>query len=282
MSDITGEMVKLLRERTGVGMSKCKDALVRAGGSIDKAIEILRKEGMTAAVKKESREAKEGFIGFFELDTDISLVELNCETDFVAQNEAFKVFLSDLSAQAAKSKPHSVEKLVTQKFVADPTLTIEDFRNLLVQKYGENIQVRRVEIISKKKNCSYGIYSHMGGKIVCVVEIEGDSGFADIAKDVAMHVAAEAPDYLNPESVPDDILEKEKEIARSVVKNKPENVIEKIVDGKINAFYDGVCLTNQKYIKDTAISVKQFVEAAGKKANKTLSIKKFWYWKVGQ
>ena len=280
--NITGEMVKVLRERTGVGMSKCKDALIRAEGSIDKAIEILRKEGMAAAVKKEGREAKEGFIGVHELEADISLVELNCETDFVAQNEAFKVFLADLAAQAAKSKPHSIEKFVSQKFIADESLTIEDYRNLLVQKFGEKIQIRRVEVISKKKNCSYGIYLHMGGKIVCVVELEGASNAGDIAKDVAMHVAAETPEYLNSEAIPEDILEKEKEIARSQIKNKPANIIEKIVEGKISSFYDSVCLVNQKYVKDNSISVKQYVEAAGIKLNKSLSIKNFWYWKIGQ
>jgi elongation factor Ts len=122
----------------------------------------------------------------------------------------------------------------------------------------------------------------MGGKIACVVELEGATTFGDIAKDVAMHVAADTPEYLSSEDVPKDLLEKEKEIAKSQIKNKPENIVDKIVEGKINAFYDSVCLLNQKYIKDTSITVKQYVEASGLKSNKTLSIKNFWYWKIGQ
>jgi elongation factor Ts len=280
--NITGEMVKLLRERTGVGMSKCKDALVRAGGSIEKAIEILRKEGLASAVKKEGRETKEGLIAPFETDDTIALVEVNCETDFVAQNSAFKVFLSDISEQAAETKPASLAKFIVQNFSADPSMTIDGYRNLLVQKLGENIQIKKVEIIGKKSNCSYGIYLHMGGKIVTVVEIEGSQSATEIAKEIAMHVAAEAPEYLNKQQVPKEILEKEKEIASSQIKNKPANIVEKIVEGKMNSFYDTVCLVNQKFVKDPSLSVLQYVETAGLKSNQKLFIKRFWYWKVGQ
>lgn len=283
MSDnITGEMVKLLRERTGVGMSKCKDALVRAGGSIEKAIEILRKEGVASAVKKEGRETKEGLISSFENDNAIALVEMNCETDFVAQNEAFKSFLSNLSEQAANSKPTSLAQFVNQKFINDKSMTVEDYRNLLVQKFGENIQIKRVEVINKSENSSYGIYLHMGGKIATIVEIEGSQNVADVAKDVAMHVAADSPEYLNKDQVPEDVIEKEKEIARSQVKGKPANITEKIVEGKLNSFFDTACLVNQKYIRDNSISVQQYVETAGVKIHKNLLIKRFWYWKIGQ
>lgn len=280
--EITAAMIKELRERTGVGMSKCKDALVRAGGSIEKAIEILRKEGMASAVKKEGREAKEGFIGFYETDDALSLVEVNSETDFVAQNEKFKIFISDIASQAAETKPSSLQDFVAQKYVADESMTIEEYRNILVQKFGENIQIRRVEIINKEDNCSYGVYSHMGGKIVTVAEILGSRDAKDIAKEVAMHVAAEAPDYLKKEDIPSEVLEKEKEIARSQIKNKPENIIDKIIEGKLKSFYDSVCLDDQKYVKDPSITVEQFVKTSGIKANQTLSIKRFWYWKVGQ
>ena len=282
MSNITAEMVKQLRERTGVGMSKCKDALVRAGASIDKAIDILRKEGMASAVKKEGRETKEGLIGAYETSDVVSLVEINCETDFVAQNEKFQTLLSDLSTQAADTRPDSIEQFVSQKFIADESMTIEDYRNLLVQTFGENILIKNVKVIAKKENCSYGIYSHMGGKIVTVVEIEGATNVSGIAKDIAMHVAAETPEFLNVADIPKDILDKEKEIAASQVKNKPANIIEKIIEGKIKAFADGVCLLNQKFVKDTSLTVKQFVETAGVKENMTLSVKQFWYWKIGQ
>lgn len=279
--DITSAMIKDLRERTGVGMSKCKDALVRAGGSIEKAIEILRKEGMASAVKKEGRETKDGFIDFAETDETIALIELNSETDFVAQNERFKFFLADICNQAATTRPSSLQELLAQKFEADESITVDEYRNILIQKFGENIQIRRMEIIQKEENCSYGIYKHMGGKIVTLVEIDGSSEVGEIAKEVAMHVAADRPDYLSPDDVDPAVLEKEKDIASSQIKNKPANMVEKIVEGKMKAFYDSVCLLNQKFIKDTAITVKQYVERAGIQKNLTLSVTRFWYWKIG-
>ena len=282
MSEITATMIKELRERTGVGMSKCKDALARAEGSMEKAIEILRKEGMASAVKKEGREAKDGFIAVSQTDEVIALVEVNSETDFVAQNERFKVFIEDLAGQAADTKPASLDDFLSQKYIADESITVDEARNILIQKFGENIQIRRLEIIKKKENASYGVYSHMGGKIITVTEIEGSVSAQDIAYDVAMHTAAEAPEYLKPEDVSPVILEKEKEIAASQIKNKPDNIKNKIIEGKINSFYDAVCLLNQKYVKDNSITVKQFVETAGIKSSKTLAVSRFWYWKVGQ
>lgn len=280
--DITSAMIKELRDRTNVGMSKCKDALVRAGGSIEKAIEILRKEGMASAVKKEGRETKEGFIDFCEANDSISIVELTCETDFVAQNESFKVFLSDLANQVAQTKPASIEDLLSQKFIADKTMTVDQFRNLLIQKFGENIQIKKLERINKKPHASYGIYSHMKGKLLTIVEIDGAKDVKDLAKEVAMHVAAEAPEYLSSHDVPQVILDQEKEIARSQIKNKPENIVEKIVEGKIKAFFDTVCLKDQKYIKDPSVSVDQFINAFGITSNKKLSLTHFWYFKIGQ
>jgi elongation factor Ts len=282
MSEISSAMIKDLRERTGVGMSKCKDALVRADGSIDKAIEILRKEGMASSVKKEGRETKDGFIDFAQTDDAIALIELNSETDFVAQNERFKFFLADLCNQSANTRPANLAELLSQKFESDESITVDEYRNILIQKFGENIQIKRMEIIEKDRNCSYGIYKHMGGKIVTIVEIEGSNDALEIAKEVAMHVAAERPDFLSPDDVDESVLEKEKDIARSQIKNKPENMIEKIVEGKMKAFYDSACLLNQKFIKDTAISVKQFVERAGIQRNLTLNVKRFWFWKIGQ
>jgi elongation factor Ts len=280
--NITSQMIKELRERTGVGMSKCKDALVRAEGSIDKAIEILRKEGMASAVKKEGREVKEGFIRAFETDEAISLVEINSETDFVAQNEKFKIFLSDIAKQIAISKISSKEELLKSKFISDEAITVDEYRNLLVQKFGENIQIKKLEIIEKCENCSYGIYTHMLGKIVTVVEVEGSQESQGLAKEISMHVAAESPDYLKPEDVDKDVLEKEKEIARSQIKGKKEEIVEKIVEGKMRSFFEKSCLLNQKYVKDPSITVEKFLKIEGDKENKTLSIKRFWYWKVGQ
>lgn len=281
MSEVTAKMIQELRARTGVGMSKCKAALVRAEGSIEKAIELLRKEGMASSVKKEGRETKDGFIGFFETDDVISLVEINSETDFVAKNERFRIFLEDIVKQAATDRISSRENLLKAPFLKDSSLTVDDERNLLIQKFGENINIRRIELIEKRKGSSYGIYSHMNGKIVSVVEIGGADDEGELAKEVAMHVAAEAPEYLREEDIPKEVLEKEREIALSQVKGKPENIIERIVEGKIKAFSQSVSLVNQKYVKDNTQSVEQFVSSHGAKVSKGLSVSGFWYWKVG-
>lgn len=277
---VSSEMIKELREKTGIGMSKCKNALVRADGSIEKAIEILRKEGEMASIKKSARTAKEGLIGCMDAEDKIGLIEVNCETDFVAQNERFKVFTSDLANQIALS-PASKEEFLKQKFIADESMTVEECKNNLIQKFGENIQIKRVEVIDKNKDYSYGIYIHMGGKIVTVVEVEGDSEEMEMAKNIAMHVAASSPEYVSREKVQESVLEKEKEIIRSQIKNKPEHILEKIVDGKLQNFFENFCLLDQKYVKNTDITVKQYVEQYSISKKKTLSIKRFWYWKVG-
>jgi elongation factor Ts len=282
MKEITADMIKQLRERTGVGMGKCKEALVLAEGDLEKAIDVLRKAGMASAVKKEGREAKEGMILAGEDASHIILAEANAETDFVVQNDRFKHFVHDCVKQALEGKFQSLDDLLQQPYYKDKSITIDQYRNLIIQALGENIQLRRVELITKHPNSSYGIYSHMGGKILVVVELEGASGQEATAKEIALHVAAENPDYLRPSEVPATVLAREEEIARSQVQGKPANIIEKIVAGKIKAYTDQFCLLDQKYIKDSSLTVQQFVEACSKTLGKPLSIKCFWRWKVGQ
>lgn len=282
MKDITSEMIRELRERTGVGMAKCKEALVLAEGDLEKAIDVLRKAGMAAGVKKEGRETKEGLILTAEDQHTLILVEANVETDFVAQNDRFKHFIHDCAKQALETKPKSLDDFVNQPYYKDKSITIDQYRNLVIQALGENIQLRRMELIHKHPHSSYGIYSHMGGKLVVVVEVEGSSDQDSVAKEIAMHVAAENPEYLNPEQIPSQVLAREEEIARSQVQGKPENIVEKIVDGKMKAFADQVCLIHQKYVKDNTVSVQQFLDICAKKLGKPLSIRCFWRWKVGQ
>lgn len=279
---ISMQMVKQLRDSTGVGMTKCKEALVMAEGDMQKAIDILRKQGMTSAVKKEGRETSEGFIGVSENNEGIALVELNAETDFVAKNEKFTQFLQDLTNQVLKEKPASLEGFLASPFIGDPSLSVDEKRNLIIQNFGENIQISYIENITKKPDATYGIYSHMGGKILTIVEITGSSQVQDLAKDVAMHIAAESPDYLMPEEVPHELKSKEEEIARAQITGKPENIIEKIVGGKLKAFYDQVCLLCQKFIKDTNITVQEYVDNWSKKVQKPLKITRFWRRKIGQ
>lgn len=282
MKEITADTIKELRERTGVGMGKCKEALVLAEGDMEKAIDILRKAGMAAAVKKEGRETKEGLIVCSEDDHHIVLAEANAETDFVVQNDRFKGYLNDCVKQALETKPKSLADFIQQPYFKDKSITIEQYRNLVIQALGENIQLRRLELISKHAASSYGIYSHMGGKLVVLVEITGSSDQEGIAKEIAMHVAAESPEYLKEEEIPAAILAREEEIARSQVQGKPENIVEKIVAAKVKSYADQFCLMNQKYIKDTNLTIQQFLDSSAKKTGKPLAIKCFWRWKVGQ
>lgn len=282
MKDITAEMIKELRERTGVGMGKCKEALVLAEADMEKAIDILRKAGMASAVKKEGRETKEGLILTAEDSSSLVALEANAETDFVTQNDRFKHFVHDCVKQALETKPASLSELNEQPYFKDRSITIDQYRNLVIQALGENIQLKRFELIAKHPNRSYGIYSHMGGKLVVIVEIDGASGQEEIAREIAMHVAAESPEYLRPEEIPPVVIAREEEIARSQVVGKPENIVEKIVAAKVKAFADQVCLIHQKYVKDNTVTIQQFLETCSKKVGKPLSVHCFWRWKVGQ
>jgi elongation factor Ts len=278
---VTAEMVKELRDRSGVSMGKCKEALDQAGGDMNKAIDILRKSGMASAVKKEGRETNEGLIGVAEGKEAVALVEVNAETDFVTQNEKFKQFLRDVAQEAADSAASSLDVLMKRPYHKDTSISIDQYRALVMQSLGENIQVRRLSILPKTPDLSIGLYSHMGGKIVVAVLLTGGSGQEALARDIAMHVAAESPEYLRPEEVPADIRAKEEEIARGQVQGKPANIIEKIVEGKIKAFCDEVCLVCQKYVKDNTITIAQLLEKEGKRLNKQIAIKAYHRWKIG-
>ncbi|MBS3904370.1 MAG: elongation factor Ts [Simkania sp.] len=281
MSKITADMIKELRERTNVAMGKCKEALEQSGGDMEKAINFLRKSGMASAVKKEGRETNEGSIGYAEGPKAIALVEANAETDFVTQNEKFKHFLRDLCMEAAETMPTSVEAFLQQPLRKDPEMTIDQYRALTMQSLGENIRVKRLKILPKSDDTSIGIYSHMGGKIVCAVELLGGSGQETLARDIAMHSAAEAPEYLRPEEVPADVRAREEDVARAQIQGKPANIVDKIIEGKLKAFYDQVCLLHQKYIKDPSITITQLLEQESKRLNKKLDIRSFLHWKVG-
>jgi len=282
MSKVTPQLIKELRERTGVGMGKCKVALEEAEGNIEKAIENLRKAGMASAVKKEGREANEGLIAIEEGSKAIALVEVNSETDFVAQNDKFKGFLKEVATQAAESEPANLEALLKQKSKSDPSITLDELRAITVQSLGENIQVKRMKTLAKSQDVSIGVYSHMGGRIVTAVVMTGGQGNEALARDIAMHVAAEAPEYLSPKDVPSEINERERDIGRSQVQGKPENIIDKIVEGKLRAFYDQFCLLNQKFIKDNSMNIAAFLEKESKAAGKTLGVQSFLRWQIGE
>ncbi len=273
---ITAQMVKELRERTGVGMAKCKEALEGAHGDINVAIDNLRKAGMASAVKKEGRTANEGLIGCAENASHIALVEINSETDFVAKNDKFKDFLQTIANEVLHSHPKDIESFLAQTYSLDKRLSIDEFRATIIQILGENIIIKRFKLLHKKAHHSYGTYAHMQGKIVTLVELS-KAGFETVAKDIAMHVAAEAPEYLNPEDVPSSVIEYEKGIAREQIKGKPENIVEKILVGKIQAYFDQVCLTKQKFVKDSQFSVEDYA----KSQDSGLKVTHFLRWQIG-
>ena len=282
MSVVTAELVKELRERTGVGLAKCKSALEESGGNVEKAIEQLRKAGIASAVKKESRETKEGRVEFFETPDTLAVLELNAETDFVVNNDRFRTLHKQLVELLAKVKSNDVAQFLLTPMPKDPTKTVDDLRKELISVLGENIVISRIATIAKQPNRSVGIYSHMNGKIFVAVEIDGSSSEADLAKEIGMHIAVESPDYLSMDDVPAELKAKEAEIAASQApKDKPAAVVEKIVAGKLKAFFDGVCLLSQKYIKDESMAIADLLAKKSKESGKTLTIVKFIRFQAG-
>jgi elongation factor Ts len=282
MSGTTAEKIKELREKTGVSMGKCKEALDATGGDMEGAIAHLRKTGLAQAVKKEGRETKEGTIKVGENGTSVVLLEVSAETDFVVKNDKFQEFAASLLTEIKQGSPISVQEFLAQKYSKDPKLTIDEYRAITVQSLGENIQIKRVEIFPKKGTSSIGFYSHLGGKLVTLVEIEGSGDEAPLAKDIAMHIAAEAPEYLSSEEIPSRVIEHEREIARAQIKDKPAHILDKIVEGKLKAYYDQVCLLNQHFVKDPNTTIAGLVDKRAKEVGKPLKVKQFLRWKVGQ
>jgi elongation factor Ts len=278
---VTPALVKELREKTGVGMAKCKEALDQAHGDMEEAIAILRKAGMMSAAKKEGRSTKEGTVVSFQTNDVVAIAEVNAETDFVVKNDRFQEFCNNIVQEVALKHPATLEEFVQQPYSKDPHITIDQYRSLLIQTIGENIQIRRIAVFDKNKDQSVGIYSHLGGKILTVVVLEG-AGEEPLAKEVAMHVAAAFPQYVSPEEIPQEVIKMEKDIAAEQVKGKPENIIEKILQGKLNAFYDQCCLTRQKYIRDDSMSVSEYVKKQGSAHGKDVRVLSFLRWMAGK
>lgn len=278
---ISAKDIRELRERTGIGMGKCKEALVKAGGDIELAITNLRKAGMASASKKEGRETKEGAIAWAENDRRFALVEINAETDFVARNEVFKDFLKEMSNELLKGSATNLASFLAQPFSADPSISIDEYRATIVQKIGENIQIRRVTFVEKSASTSVGIYSHMGGRILTLVTLTAAKQEA-LAKDIAMHIAAESPEFLDFDSIPGAIRAKEKEIAKEQVKGKPDHIVDKIVEGKLRAFYERTCLMQQAFIKDSSFRVKDIIDQKAKEISTAITVRTFLLWRLGE
>ncbi len=251
MSEISASLVKELRERTGMGMMDCKQALVTAKGDISLAIEELRKSSGVKASKKAGRSAADGVIRVEINNSKAFMVEINCETDFVAKDESFMEFSDEVLNTLSSGDFHEVEQLMKGD--------LQDKREKLIQKLGENIVVRRM-FQSDDSADHTGVYLHSNKKIACVTSLRG--GNDEAAKDIAMHIAATDPLAISPNDIPIEILEKEKEIfeAQSADSGKPKDIVVKMVEGKIKKFLSEVSLTEQDFVKDPGVKIKSLLD----------------------
>lgn len=267
MSTVTAKMVQELRERTGgAGFMDCKRALEEANGDIEKAVEIMRKSGQAKADKKAGRVAVEGeVLAVSSADhKDAVIVEINCETDFVARDEQFKSFAKNVIAHALAAKAKDVNAILQLPIASHASQTIEEARKALIAKIGENIQIRRMAFIETKGHVASYIH---GGRIGVLVDYQG--GDAQLGKDLAMHIAANNPLVIQRNQVSNDLIEKEREIfsAQAQASGKPQAIIEKMVEGRINKFIDEVSLLGQPFVKNPDITVGQLLEQANAKVN---------------
>ena len=252
--------VKDLRERTGAGMLDCKKALEACNGDIEKSIDWLREKGISKAAKKSSRVAAEGLCEIKTDDNKAVIIEVNSETDFVAQNEEFTSFVDYLATTILNNDFKSNDEVLN---FTDNGETINDKIVAKIAKIGEKIDFRRFEKIEKKDNEVFGAYRHMGGRIGAIVVLSNTT--EEVAKDVAMHIAAMNPVSVKRDDVQTELVERESKVIKEQVMKevKPDDIAEKMVTGRLNKFYKEVCLEEQPFIKENSLTVKQYVENAG-------------------
>lgn len=289
---ITASQVKELREISGAGMMDCKKALSNTDGDMDKAIEWLRENGLAKAVKKSGRIAAEGIVAV-DVDADgkkASIVEVNSETDFVAKNEKFQDYVAEVAAQVKSSSSENIEAFLAEPWQSDTSLTVDSKLKAMIAVIGENMNIRRFERISTD-----GLivsYIHAGGKIGVLVEAATDSasdGVKECLKNVAMQVAALNPKYLSSDDVDANYKEHEKSILLSQAKNdpknanKPDEIIEKMITGRLNKELKEVCLLEQEYVKaENKENVKTYIQNVAKAENCTITLKKFVRFETGE
>ena len=308
MAEISAQLVKQLREMTGAGMMECKKALQATNGDLHAAIDHLRKQGIASAGKKESRATKQGLISsFISGDGKLGvLVEVNCESDFVARTEDFQTLTSDVAAHIAKTKPKFVrmeevteaerenfkqhEALYEQKFVKDENTTIGDLVRTKIAKLGENITVSRFSLYELNGNGAIGSYVHTGSQIGVLLEVHTDKQeltakeeFKTLLRDIAMQVAAASPQFVGKDNVTSGLLEKERSIQRerALGEGKPEKMVDKIAEGRMSKFYEEVCLLEQPFIRENTVSVAELIRTVGGRLGGTVTVTRFVRFKVG-
>ncbi|KGA98222.1 elongation factor Ts [Alkalihalobacillus alcalophilus ATCC 27647 = CGMCC 1.3604] len=273
---ITASMVKELREKTGAGMMDCKKALTEVDGDMDKAIDLLREKGIAKAAKKADRIAAEGLTFVKSEGNKAVLIEVNSETDFVAKNEAFQTLVKELAEHVLEQNPADAAEALTQAFKGDGP-SLEEYINSAVAKIGEKITLRRFTIVEKTDADAFGEYLHMGGRIGVLTVLNGTTDSA-LAKDIAMHVAAINPTYVDRTAVSEETVNHEREILKQQALNegKPEKIVEKMVEGRLSKFFEQVCLVDQPFVKDGDQKVGKFLQ------NKGATVQSFIRYEVGE
>lgn len=269
MAEVSAQAVAQLREKTGIGFLQCKKALAETGGDMDKAIEFLRKQGVAVAAKRSGKETKEGKVVLAGAASAVAAVEINCETDFVASSDDFNVFAGKVVKLAAEKQPSDVDAL---KALPLDGSTVSDLNTAAIAKIGENISLRRIVVEKLGPGELAETYSHSNGKIGVIVKLayQGEpkdrSALSSLAKDLAMQVAAASPIAIEPKDISPALVDKEREIARELTlkEGKTGDVVEKIVEGKVQKFFKESCLVNQIYIKDNKQTVDKLLAATAK------------------
>ena len=290
---ITASMVKELREMTGVGMLDCKKALAETDGDMEKAVEYLREKGLAASEKKAGRIASEGLCLSYLTDDKKTgvVVEVNSETDFVAKNPVFREYVLQVAEQIAGSQAADVDALLTEAWKFDSSLTVAEALSSKVAVIGENLKIRRFEKYELKEAGTIVSYIHGGGRIGVMIELACDNAteaVEEMGKNIAMQVAALNPQFISVDDVPAEFVAKEKEIRTQQAMNdpknasKPANIIEKMIDGRLNKEMKEICLVEQPYVKDGDLTVKKYIESVAKEAGAPISIKRMVRFETGE
>lgn len=290
---VTASMVKELREMTGAGMMDCKKALSATDGDFDKAIEFLREKGLATAEKKAGRIAAEGLVATTIKDGDkvAAIVEVNAETDFVAKNEVFQTFVKEVVEQAADTDAADIDAFKAEKWALDTSMTVDEKLAAMIAKIGENMNIRRFEKIVSEDGIVVS-YIHAAGKIGVLVEAKtenNDERVKEALKNVAMQVAALNPKYVSTDDVPEEYKEHEKEILIAQAKNdpknanKPENIIEKMITGRLAKELKEICLLEQEYVKaENKETVAKYLEMVSKEVGTPVELKRFVRFETGE
>ena len=279
MAQITASDVNKLRSMTGVSMMECKKALVETNGDIEAAVKILREHGVAVAAKRADKEANQGIIAakIAEDGSKIAMVEVNCETDFVARNTDFVAFVDTVAVNVLKNE-------------ADVAEVMKDELASKISAIGENLKIRRSEKFALQGPGRLASYIHMGGKVGVIIEVGCEKAetvnkeaFVDMVRDITLQIAASSPRWLDRTQVPADVIASEREIYAKQMEDqkKPANILEKILDGKVHKFFSEVCLVDQVFVKDSALSITQLVDQTGKTVGDKLTIRRYVRYQLG-